>query len=139
MSNPNHCRGQQLIYRPLKVTRDSFFFFLSPVSLLLEVIQRSNEIIVDDKQPIFGRQSVSLLNFFVAEDIVHFLPNFVATWNPPLKVGFHRSTNCADERHKTALNFCVKNTTDLLFGRCLWSSVGSFVVGRSQKRYNETV
>ena len=55
------------------------------MSLLLGVIQRSNEISVDDKQPIFGRQSVSLLNFFVAEDIVHVLPNFVATWNPPFK------------------------------------------------------
>ena len=58
------------------------------MSLLLGVIQRSNEMIVDDKQPIFGRQSVSLLNFFVAEDIVHFLPNFVATWNPPFSWPF---------------------------------------------------
>ena len=41
---------------------------------------------MDDKQLIFGRQSVSLLNFFVAEDIVHFLPNFIATWNPPFIV-----------------------------------------------------
>ena len=54
-------------------------------SLLLGVIQRSNEIIMDDKQPIFGRQSVSLPNFLVAEDIVHLLPNFVATWNPPIE------------------------------------------------------
>ena len=38
-----------------------------------------------NKQPIFGRQSVSLPNFFVAENIVHYLPNFVATWNPPLQ------------------------------------------------------
>ena len=54
------------------------------MSLLLGVIQRSNKIIMDDRQTIFGRQSVSLPNFFVAEDIVHFLPKFVATWNPPL-------------------------------------------------------
>ena len=59
------------------------FFLLSPISLLPGVIQRSNKIIVGDKQPIFGRQSVSLLNFFVAENIVHFLQKFGATWNPP--------------------------------------------------------
>ena len=59
------------------------FFLLSPISLLPGVIQRSNKIIMDDRQPIFGRQSVLLPNFFVAENIVHYLPNFVATWNPP--------------------------------------------------------
>ena len=36
-------------------------------------------------------------------------------------------------------NFLVKNTIDLLFGRRLWSSVGSFLVGRNQKRYNRPV
>ena len=36
-------------------------------------------------------------------------------------------------------NFLVKNTTDLLFGRRLWTSVGSFLVGRSHKRYNRPV
>ena len=59
------------------------FVVLSPISLLLGVIQPSNKIIMDDKQPIFGQQSVSLPNFFVAENIVHYLPNFIATWNPP--------------------------------------------------------
>ena len=39
---------------------------------------------MDDRQIIFGRQSVLLPNFFVAENIVHYLPNFVPTWNPPL-------------------------------------------------------
>ena len=33
-------------------------------------------------------------------------------------------------------NFLVKNTTDLLFGRRLWTSVGPVLVGRGQKRYN---
>ena len=42
---------------------------------------------MDDRQTIFGRQSVLLSNLFVAEDIVHYLPKFVATWNPPFKVG----------------------------------------------------
>ena len=37
---------------------------------------------MDNRQTIFGRQSVLLPNFFVAEDIVHYLPKFVATWNP---------------------------------------------------------
>ena len=72
------------------------------MSLLLGVIQRSNEIIVDDKQPIFGRQSVSLLNFFVAEDIVHFLPNFVATWNPPF-TRYVGSTVTVDDNMFTGL------------------------------------
>ena len=69
----------------------TLFFSLSPVSLLLGVIQRSNEIIMEDKQPIFSRQSVSLTNIFVAEDIVHYLPNFVATWNPPFIACLHGS------------------------------------------------
>ena len=73
------------VYLSAVKSQNTLFLSLSPVSLLLGVIQRSNEIIVDDKQLIFGRQSVSLLNFFVAEDIVHFLLNFVATWNPPFK------------------------------------------------------
>ena len=63
----------------------ALFFSLSPVILLSGVIQRSNKIIMDDKQTILGRQSVSLPNFFVAENIVHYLPNFVATWNPPFR------------------------------------------------------
>ena len=61
------------------------FFSLLPQSLLLGVIKRSNKIIMGDEQPIFGKQSVSLPNFFVAENIVHYLPKFVATWNPPLR------------------------------------------------------
>ena len=36
-------------------------------------------------------------------------------------------------------NFRVKKTTDLLFGRRLWTAVGSFLVGRSQKRYSRPV
>ena len=36
-------------------------------------------------------------------------------------------------------NFFVKNTTDLLFGRRLWSALGSILVSRSQKRYNRPV
>ena len=82
MSNQNHCRGQHFICRPLKIRRH-YFFPLSQVSLLLGVIQRSNKINMDDRETIFGRQSVSLPNLFVAEDIVHYLPNFVITWKPP--------------------------------------------------------
>ena len=63
--------------------QNTLFLSLSPVSLLLRVMQCSNKIIMDIRQPNFGRQSVSLPDFFVAEDIVHYLPNFVATWNPP--------------------------------------------------------
>ena len=46
------------------------------------LIQPNNKIIMDDRQTICGRQSVSLPNFFVAEDIVHYLPNFRgdSTW-----------------------------------------------------------
>ena len=33
-------------------------------------------------------------------------------------------------------NILVKNPDDLLIVRKLWSSVGPFLVGRSQKRYN---
>ena len=33
-------------------------------------------------------------------------------------------------------NFLVKNTTDLWFGRQLCSTLGSFLDGRSKKRYN---
>ena len=36
-------------------------------------------------------------------------------------------------------NFLVKNTTDLLFGQRVWTSVESFLVGRTQKRYNGPV
>ena len=68
------------------------FFLLSPISLLPGVIQRSNKIIMDDRQPIFGRQSVLLPNFFVDENIVHYLLNFVATWNPPLSL-YYLPTN----------------------------------------------
>ena len=71
------------LYLSAVKNQKTLFFPLSPVSLLLGVIQRSNKIIMDDRQTIFGRQSVSLHNFFVAEDIVHYLPKFVATWNPP--------------------------------------------------------
>ena len=38
---------------------------------------------MDDRQPFFGRQCLSLPNFFVAEDTVHYSPNFVTMWNPP--------------------------------------------------------
>ena len=41
---------------------------------------------MDYRQTIFGRQSVSLPNFFVAENIVHYLRKFVATWNPPFSL-----------------------------------------------------
>ena len=34
------------------------------------------------------------------------------------------------------VQFFGQNPTDLLFGRRLWMSVGSFLVGRSLKRYN---
>ena len=71
------------VYLSAVKNQNTLFFSLSPMTLLLGVIQHSNKIIMDDKQPIFGRQSVSLPNFFVAENIVHYLPNFVATWNPP--------------------------------------------------------
>ena len=36
-------------------------------------------------------------------------------------------------------NFLVKNPTDLLFGRRLWTSVGCFLVDRRQKKYNQPV
>ena len=36
-------------------------------------------------------------------------------------------------------NFLVKNPTDLLFGRRLWTAMGSFLVSMSQKRYNRPV
>ena len=36
-------------------------------------------------------------------------------------------------------NFLVKKPTDLLFGRRLWTSVGSILVGMRQKRYNRPV
>ena len=36
-------------------------------------------------------------------------------------------------------NFLVKKPTDLLFGRRLWTAVGSVFVGRTQKRYNRPV
>ena len=80
------------VYLSAVKNQKTLFFCLSPMSLLLGVIQRSNKIIMDDKQPIFGRQSVSLPNFFVAENIVHYLPNFVATWNPPFNGRFHGTT-----------------------------------------------
>ena len=38
-------------------------------------------------------------------------------------------------RRKDMFNFLVKKPTDLLFGRRLWTAVGSFLVGKSQKRY----
>ena len=36
-------------------------------------------------------------------------------------------------------NIFVKNPADLLISRSLWLSVGSFLVNRSQKRYNRPV
>ena len=60
---------------------------------------------MDDRQPIFGRQSVLLPNFFVAENIVHYLPNFVAMWNPHLKARTHLSNfPLADSRGFKILN-----------------------------------
>ena len=38
-----------------------------------------------DRQPFVGRQSLYLLNFFVAKHIVQYLPNLIATWNPPFR------------------------------------------------------
>ena len=84
----NRSKSKQLLTAKVNLSavknQKTLFFSLSPMSLLLGVIQCSNKLIMDDKQPIFGRQSVSLPNLFVAENIVHYLPNFVAMWNPPL-------------------------------------------------------
>ena len=78
------------VYLSAVKNQKKLFFPLSPVSLLPGVIQRGNKIIMDDRQTIFGRQSVLLPNLFVAEDIVHYMPKFVATWNPPFR---HRQLN----------------------------------------------
>ena len=90
--NIKHVQSKSLprvkVYLSAVESQKTLFFSLSPSSFLLGVIQRSNKIIMDDRHPIFGRQSVSMPNLFDAEDIVHYLPNFVATWNPPFKQGF---------------------------------------------------
>ena len=74
------------LYLSAVKNQKTLFFPLSPGSLLLGVIQCSNKVIMDDRQTIFGRQCVSLPNIFVAEDIFHYLPKFVAMWNPPFSV-----------------------------------------------------
>ena len=88
--NIKHVQSKSLprstLYLAAVKNQETQFFPLSPMSLLLGVIQHSNEIIMDDRQTIFGRQRVSLPNFFVAADIVHYLPKFVTTWNPPLNI-----------------------------------------------------
>ena len=37
-----------------------------------------------DRLPFVSRQSLLLLNFFFADHIAQYLPNLIATWNPPL-------------------------------------------------------